>query len=326
MPLERVRLGETGLYVSEIMLGTSRFGRGPDEGGSTREASHDLIDQYLAAGGNVLDTAHVYNSGNSERVIGEWIEANDREDLVIVSKVGYRDRDPENPKYGGLHRRNVRRQVQESLDRLNTDYLDVLFVHRWDDETLPREYMQTLNTFVEEGMVNYLGASHHTPNAWQVVRANAVAGQHGYEPFTVTQMGYSLINRGLERNYLDMCRAEDLGVTTYRSLAGGFLTGKYHRGEDPPADSRGGRSESFREQYFTAANFDVLDVVRSVAEEVDATPGQVALAWLLHHEGVTAPIVGAYSSEVLAENLAAAEIELTDDQFERLQSARPGSD
>ena len=178
--------------------------------------------------------------------------------------------------------------------------------------------MRTLNGFVEDERVNYLGASHGAPNAWQVVKANEIASREGYEPFTVTQYRYSLLRRELERKFLDMCRDYGLGVTTFRSLAAGFLAGKYRRDEEPPEGSRGARSEGFREEYLTDENFAVLDAVREVADEVDATPAQVSLAWLLHHDAVTAPVVGAYSADKLAENLAAADVDLSDDQFDRL--------
>ena len=323
MSIDRVALGRTGIKVSEITLGTARFGRDPAEGGATRDTAHALIDQYLDAGGNFIDTANVYSDGESERVIGDWLADNDRDDVVIASKIGLRGRD-EPANVGGLHRRHLRRELETSLERLGTEYLDVLFVHRWDEHTPVDEFMRTLTSFVDEGLVNYLGASHGKPNAWNVVHANELAERQGLEPFRLTQMRYSLIRRELERNFIPMCEKFDLGVMPYRALAAGFLTGKYERDTEPPANSRAARSEQFRDRYLTERNFDILDTVREIATEVDATPGQVALAWLLAQETVSTTIVGAYSSAQLEENLGGAAVELADDQVERLNSTGDG--
>lgn len=317
MSLDTVPLGRTGLEVSEFALGTARFGAGPEAGGATKERSHALLNQFLDAGGTFIDTADNYGNGRSERIIGEWLAEREREDVILASKVGMQI-DSEDPNASGLNRKHLRRQVEESLDRLGTDYLDVLFVHRWDGSTPVEEFMRTLDELVADGKVNYLGASHDAPNAWQVVKANELADRRGWEPFTVTQYRYSLVRRELERNFLEMCRDYGLALTTFRSLAAGFLTGKYRRGEEPPEDSRGARSENFRKEYLTDENFAVLVAVREVADEVNATPGQVSLAWLLRHPDVTAPIIGAYSSEKLKENLGAADVSLSDEQFERL--------
>jgi aryl-alcohol dehydrogenase-like predicted oxidoreductase len=318
--VDTVPLGRTGLQVSELALGTSRFGAGRESGGASREAAHDLLDQFLAAGGNFVDTADAYGGGRSERVIGEWLAETDREDVILASKVCFRTREGD-PNGRGLNRKHVRRQIEASLERLNTDYLDVLFIHRWDDATPAREFMRTLDELVADGRVNYLGASTEKPNAWKVVKANELAERKGYEPFTVTQIPYSLVRREVERNLLPMCRDYGLGVTTWKSLAEGFLSGKYGRDGGAPEGSRGADSASFREQYLTDENFAVLDEVRAVADEADATPAQVSLAWLQHHPDVTAPVVGAYRPEQLEANLGASDVDLDDEQFRRLRDA-----
>ena len=320
--LDSVSLGRTGTAVSEIALGTWRFGR-EDGGGPEidRERAHDLLDAFAAAGGRFVDTADMYGDGRAETWIGEWLADRDREEFVIASKVYWPTRE-DDPNGQGLGRKHLRRQIDRILDRLGTDYVDLLYTHRWDDDTPVREFMRTLDGFVREGKVNYLGTSTLEPNAWKVVKANELARRRGYEPFTVAQPRYNVVNREIEPNYLPMCRDYGLGIVPWSPLAGGFLTGKYSRDESPPAGSRGATEEQFAESYLTSANFDALAVVREVAEEVDATPAQVSLAWLLEHEAVTAPIVGARTDDQLRENLRAAELSLSAEQFDRLSAAK----
>lgn len=325
MDLEHVPLGPTGTQVTKLAFGTWRFGRESDRGGVEigRERAMELLDAYAEAGGTFIDTADVYGDGKSEAWIGDWLvdRERDRESFVIASKVYWSVRDGD-PNFQGLGRKHLRRQIDRILDRLGTDYLDLLYIHRWDDGTPAEEFMRTLDGFVRDERVNYVGTSTLSPNAWKIARANELARRRGYEPFTVTQPRYNLVNRDVERNYLDMCREYDLGVCPWSPLAGGFLTGKYRRDAAPPEGSRATRDSGFADSYLTDENFDVLDVVREVADEVDATPAQVSLAWLLHHDAVTAPIIGARTLEQLEENIAAAAIDLTDDQFDRLADAR----
>lgn len=323
MELDSVSLGPTGLEVSEIVFGTWRFGKETDDGEleTDREEAHRLLDAYAEGGGNFIDTANVYGGGTSERYIGEWLQDRDRDDFVIASKIYWATKD-DDPNAQGLNRRHLRRQIDLILQRLDTDYLDVLYTHRWDDTTPAEEFMRTLNGFVEDGRVNYLATSTFEPNAWKIAKANEIADRRGYEPFKLSQPRYNLVNREIEGNYLDMCRDYDIGVVPWSPLAGGFLTGKYKRDSEPPVDSRGAQSERFRERYLTEENFDLLDEVRAVADEVGATPAAVSLAWLMHHDQVTAPIIGARTVDQLHENLAAADVSLTDEQFERLADAK----
>jgi aryl-alcohol dehydrogenase-like predicted oxidoreductase len=182
--------------------------------------------------------------------------------------------------------------------------------------------MRTLDGFVDDGRVNYLGTSTFEPNAWEVTRANELADRRGYEPFTVAQPRYNLVNREIEYDYVDMCEAYDVGICPWSPLAGGFLTGKYAREDDVPEGSRGAESNQFADRYLTERNFDALDVVRAVAREVDATPAQVSLAYLQHHPQVTAPIVGARTVDQLEENLAADAVSLSEEQFDRLSESK----
>jgi len=322
MSLETVSLGRTGLKVSEVAFGTWRFGRENDRGEIEvgRERAHELLDAYADAGGNFVDTADMYGEGRAETYIGEWLAERDREDFVVASKIYWPTRD--DPNGTGLNRKHLRRNIDRILDRLGTDYVDLLYTHRWDDETPAEEFMRTLDDFVREGKVNYLGTSTFEPNAWKVAKANEIARREGYEPFKLAQPRFNLVNREIEGNYLDMCRDYDVGIVPWSPLAGGFLTGKYSRTEEPPANSRAATDQQFADSYLTAENFDALEVVEDVAEEVEATPAQVSLAWLIHHDQVTAPIVGARTVDQLEENLAAADVTLTEEQFERLDAAK----
>ena len=330
MALDTVPLGKTGIEVSELSFGTWRFGRRLVDGEERydsddgvveigEERAYDLLDAYADHGGNFLDTADKYGDGRAETWLGNWLEDRDREDYVIATKIHRPRRDDPNAR--GLNRKHLRHQIDVCLDRLGTDYVDLLYCHRWDDRTPAEGFMRTLDGLVDAGKVHYLGVSSGKPDAWKVVKANEIARREGYEPFTVTQPRYNLVDRETEPNYLPMCRDYGLGVVPWSPLAWGFLTGKYTR-DSVADDSTASVDAQFEEHYLTDENFDALDVLLDVADEVGATPAQVALAWQLHHADVTAPIVGARTVEQLEENLAASGVSLADEQVERLTAAK----
>ncbi|RDI73000.1 aldo/keto reductase [Halopelagius longus] len=334
MSLDYRRLGTTGTKVSELCFGTWRFGR--KTGGvleTSKEEAHELLDAYVERGGNFIDTANVYGdpNGTSEDWIGDWLSDYDREQFVVASKV-YFGFDDENPNGSGLSRTHVRNQIEGTLDRLGTDYLDLYYIHRWDEETPIEETLSTLDRLVEEGKVNYLGAS--TMAAWQLTKALWKSDVEDYERFEVTQ---PLFHAGYYEDvadYLDVCGDQGLAVCPYSPLAGGFLTGKYERADpdDPtiveaPDGSRADFDERFDQFYLSERGWHVLDAVRDVAEEVDATPAQVSLRWLMDYpEATVVPIVGARTVEQLDENVGAADVDLSDDQWERIMDARYGED
>jgi aryl-alcohol dehydrogenase-like predicted oxidoreductase len=319
MELETVRFGSTGLHVSELALGTARFGDQRDGGTEKidRWTANDLLDRYAAAGGNFIDMADVYGDGRAETYVGDWLTDRDRDKYVLASKV-YWPTDPADPNAQGLNRKHLRAQVDRILNRLGTDYLDILYIHRWDEDAPTREFLRTLNRFVEDGRVHFLSASNRDPNAWQVARANEIAKHEGYEPFSATQIVFNLVDRGIESEFIPMVEELGLGLMPFSPLAGGFLTGKYDRNESPPSGSRGAREQGFRERYFTEEGFDVIDAVESIAEDFEASPVSVSLAWLLHHQAVTAPVVGPRTVAQLEENLAATRLDLDATTFERL--------
>lgn len=321
MKLDTVSLGETGLQVSELSLGTARFGSELDCGTEeiSREGAHALLDHYAEAGGTFLDLADIYGGGLAEQYVGDWLEDRNRAEFVVASKIYWPTGD--DPNAQGLNRKHLRLQLDNILDRLGTDYLDLLYIHRWDDNTPVEEFMRTLNGFVEDGRVHYLGASNRDPNAWQIAKANEIATREGWEPFTTTQIIYNLVDRQIESEYIPMVEEYELGFMPFSPLAGGFLTGKYSRSEPAPEGSRGAHEKRFREQYLSDENFEVLELVREVANEYDASPVQIALAWLLDHPAVTAPVVGPRTVAQLESNLNATNIDLSMDTFEQLDEA-----
>jgi aryl-alcohol dehydrogenase-like predicted oxidoreductase len=327
--MEYRRLGRTGLEVSSVCLGTWRFGK--ESGGvveTDREDAHELLDAFADHGGNFIDTANGYGGGKSERWIGEWLAERDREDYVVASKCFWStvSRFQEN-----LSRKNVRAEVAGSLDRLGTDYLDILYLHRFDDETPVEHTLRTLDDLVSEGRVHNIGIS--TCDAWKLTKGLWQADVNNYEAFTVTQPLFHAAYYEDVAEYLDVCADQDLAVCPYSPLAGGFLTGKYERvGDgtydlDAPEGTRAELDEMFTDWYVSERGWHVLDAVRAVAEEVDASPAQVALRWLMDQPAFDCvPIVGARTTDQLAENVAAVDVSISEEQFDRIREARYDED
>jgi len=335
--MEYTRLGSTGTTVSQLCFGTWRFGR--NTGGvveTDREEAHDLLDAAWDRGINFIDTANVYGNpnGTSEEYIGEWLDDYDREDFVIASKVyfPFDGRGEPGPNDSGLGRKHIRAQIEGTLDRLDTDYLDLYYIHRWDEDSDIEETLATLDDLVREGKVHHLGAS--TMAAWQLTKALWTSDVEDYERFDVTQPLFHAGYRDDVKDYLDVCADQDLAVCPYSPLAGGFLTGKYERADpdDPkqfegPEGSRGDIYDSFDEYYLSERGWHVLDELRAVADELDATPAQVALRWLVEQPDITCvPIVGARTVDQLDENVGAVDVSLSDEQFNRIVSARYADD
>ncbi len=323
--LDFVQLGDTGIQTSELQFGTWRFGRETAEGNLEigEQRAHELLDAYAEAGGRYIDTADIYGGGDSERWIGDWLSNRDRERYTVASKIFWQIREGD-PNSRGTNRKTIRNRIDALLDRLGTSYVDVLYIHRWDDQTPTRELMKTLNGLVEDGKVHYLGTSTLRPNAWKVARANEIAREQGWEPFTVAQPRYNLVDREIEGDYLEMCREYGIAVCPWSPLGQGFLTGKYDREAGLTGESLAAESTHFEDSYLTPENFDTHDVLDEVADEVGATHAQTALAWASHREGITAPIVGARTVEQLTENLAAATVDLSEEQVDRLTEASDG--
>ena len=311
-------LGRSGLRVSPLALGAATFGT--EWGwGAEQDDARKLFDTYVERGGNFIDTASTYTNGSSERLLGEFARDH-RESLVLATKYSTLSR-PGDPNSGGSHRKTMFASVETSLRRLNTDYLDLLYLHVWDFTTSVEEVLRGMDDLVRQGKVLYVAIC-NTP-AWQVSRMQAIADLRGWSPLVALQFEYSLIERTGERDLIPMAREMGLGVIPYSPLAGGVLAGKYSR-----ADLTAGRIGDGTRKDFNIANGDVTernlaiaDVLKEVAAELGRSPGQVGLAWAGQHPDVTAPIIGARTPAQLEDNLGALEVDFTDAQLARLDQA-----
>ncbi len=303
--------GRSGLRVSELALGTMTFG--PEWGwGADKPTSQAIFDAYADAGGNFIDTANRYTEGTSERYVGEFI-ARDREHFVLATKYTLKMRQGD-PSFSGNHRKNLMQSVQASLQRLNTDYIDLLWLHAWDFTTPVEEVLRGLDDLVRQGTVHYVGIS-DTP-AWVVSHANAIADLRGWSRFVGLQIRYSLADRSAERELLPMARALDIAVTPWSVLGAGVLTGKYNA--DPQAAGRVARWGP------AARDLALADAVRTLAGEIGCTPSQLAIAWVLAqqrpHTAPIIPILGASRVEQLTDNLGALQVALSADHLARLDA------
>ena len=319
-------LGKTGLRVSELCLGAMTFGRECDE-----NLSHRLLDRFVETGGNFIDTADVYSRGRSEEIVGTWLKTRDRDDIVLATKLRFGTDDAANrrPNRFGLSRKHVMAEVDASLRRLQTDYIDLYQVHMWDPATPLEETLSALNDLVRVGKVRYIGASNYSGG--QLQKAVDISRANGWEPFTCLQALYNLLDRELEWELLPIARDEGLGVLPWSPLRGGWLSGKYRRGMTAPAAGtrieiadREGWSETW-ERYGNESTWKIVDALTAVGEERGKEPAQVALNWLLRQDGVTAPIIGARTMAQLNSNLGAVGWSLTAPELKRLNdiSERP---
>jgi aryl-alcohol dehydrogenase-like predicted oxidoreductase len=307
-------MGRTGLKVSELCLGCMTFGNEADEGTSGR-----IIDRFLEAGGNFLDTADVYSRGVSEEIVGKALKGR-RHQVVLATKV--RSRMGDGPNDVGASRIHIMRGAEDSLRRLQTDYIDLYQTHAWDPVTPLEETMRALDDLVRQGKVLYLGVSNFA--AWQIMKALCVSALHGLARFGCLQPQYSLIEREIEHESVPLCLSEGVGIIPWSPLGGGFLTGKYTREKQPEGARLTGKTgpwENVWDKRATERNWAVLDVVRKVAAARGVSCAQVALAWVLAQPGVTAPIIGARNLEQLEDNLSAADLKLSDEEMAELDQA-----
>ncbi len=307
-------LGRTGLEVSELCLGTMTFGSETDQ-----STAHKILDDFVAAGGTMIDTADTYSAGVSEEIIGSWLKTRNRDDLVIATKV-YGEAGPGLP-VRGAGRKHILAGVDASLRRLQTDFIDLYQIHVFDDATPLEETLTTLDTLVTSGKVRFIGASNLT--GWQLQKAIDLSRHHGLEPYVCLQPLYNLLDRDAELDLIPVCQNEGAGVIAWSPLAGGWLSGKYTKDAGgPPAGSRS--SQADWDSHDNDRTWRVLDALRAVAAEVDRTPAQVALRWVMQRPGLTAPIVGARTPDQLADNLGATGWSLDDEQLRRLTEAGDG--
>jgi aryl-alcohol dehydrogenase-like predicted oxidoreductase len=321
---EFVSLGRSGLKVSRLCLGAMNFGN--ESWGCDEPTSAKIIDSFLAAGYNFIDTANTYAGGRSEEIVGRAIGP--KRDEVVLATKGFNASEGSGPNDRGNSRLNLTRSLEGSLRRLGTDYVDLYQVHNWDWTTPIEETMATLDGLVRRGKVRYIGCSNF--QASQIVEAQWAAHRDGGAPLVSLQPQYSLIVRDIERDILPTARRHGLGVIVWSPLGGGLLTGKYTP-EDIPADSRFGKAmsgdvwERFRQTLFTDRNFAVVDKLGDLAQSLGTTHAAVAVAWTVHQRGVTSAIIGPRTVEQLEDNLSAGELQLPLDSVKELDRASRGA-
>ncbi|MEW6178733.1 MAG: aldo/keto reductase [Chloroflexota bacterium] len=314
--MEYRKLGRTGLKVSALCMGSMQFGwtAGEDE-------SYRILSRSFEAGINFIDTADIYSrwaagnpGGVAETIIGNWMKRNGipRHEVIIATKV--RGRVGDAPNDEGLSRAHIFHAVEQSLRRLQTDYIDLYQTHWYDDQTSIEETLSALDDLVRMGKVRYIGCSNYP--AWRLMQALWTSDKLGLARFDSLQPHYNLVHRAeYERELAQVCQTYGLGVLPYSPLAGGFLSGKYRRGQTQVESQRN------VSRYFTESGWKTLDALDEIALQRGVSVSQVALAWLLTQPGITSPIIGPRSIEQLEDNLNAADLRLNDDEMSRLNEA-----
>ena len=313
--MEYRSLGRTGTKVSTLCLGCLMFG------GRTNETdSMDIIDRAIDGGINFFDTANMYVRGRSEEMVGKAFKRNGKRGrIVLATKVHFR-MDDEDPNAQGNSRRHIIEQCEASLRRLQTDYIDLYQIHRPCSDIPIDETLRALDDLIRAGKVRYIGSS--TFAAWQVVESLWASKELGLNRFICEQPPYHLLDRSIERELVPMAQTYGTALIPWSPMAGGFLTGKYRRGEARPTDARY-QDENEDTDLFSDAAFNVLDVILAIAAEKGCTPSQFALAWCAQQPGITSPIVGVRTMEQLEDNLGAIDVQVTDEERERIDEVAP---
>lgn len=319
--MDQRTLGSSDLRVGNLALGTMTFGAESDEA-----VSHAMLDEFVAAGGNLIDTADVYSAGVSEEIIGRWLADRGNRDAVLIATKG---RFPMTADVAdaGASRQYLTRACEESLTRLGIDTIDLYQVHGWDPEVPIEETLGALDELVTAGKVRQIGVSNYA--GWQLQRALLTARHNGMAPLIALQPQYSLLSREIEWELLPQCIEDGIGVLPWSPLGGGWLTGKYRSSEAPPEDSRlgddPGRGTEATALRDNAHTWRVLAAVEEVAEAREVSVAEVALAWVRQRPGVTSVILGARTVEQLRANLASGDLDLSDDEMARLtEASAPG--
>jgi aryl-alcohol dehydrogenase-like predicted oxidoreductase len=308
-------LGNSGLRVSEAALGTMTFG--DDWGwGAPKDESRKVYDAFREAGGNFIDTANIYTNGTSESFLGEFMQGH-RQSLVLATK--YSNSFPgTDPNAAGNHRKSMVQAVEASLKRLKTDYIDLYWLHIWDQITPVEEVMRAFDDLVRQGKVLYVGVS--DAPAWWTAQANTLAQLRGWTPFVGLQIEYSLIERTVERELIPMAKALNLGVTAWSPLAGGVLTGKYHgKGSREPGRMDNDMAKDFRPDQQRADR--IVAALKKVSDDLGRSVAQVALAWLRYRPVPVIPILGARKLTQLQDNLTSLDVQLSPEQVKALNEA-----
>jgi aryl-alcohol dehydrogenase-like predicted oxidoreductase len=309
-------LGKTGIKVSELCFGTMTFGGSgywTIVGQVGQSEADALVGMALDGGLNFFDTADVYSQGRAEEIFGRAISLR-RKDIVLATKV--RGRTGKGPNDVGLSRHHILEGCNASLKRLGTDYIDLYQVHSFDPFTPLEETLRALDDLVRQGKVRYIGCSNYT--GWQLMKALAISGKHGWEKFVTLQAFYSLLARDLENELVPLCLDQGLGILCWSPLGGGFLSGKYRRGKPRPEGARRTNPEGQFLQYDEEKGFNIVDELDRIAGKHNATVAQAALNYLLRKPGVTSVIIGARNKEQLADNLKTTDWEMTAEEVSQL--------
>jgi aryl-alcohol dehydrogenase-like predicted oxidoreductase len=302
-------LGKTGVKVTELCLGAMTFGsssRIPTLGGIGQKEVNRLVNMSLEAGINFFDTADIYSEGQSEEMLGKALGER-RKNIILATKVYIRS--GPGPNDIGLSRHHIIEGCNASLKRLGTDYIDLYYVHSFDFETSLDDTLRALDDLVRQGKVRYVGCSNFS--GWQLMKALAISEKRGWERFSALQASYSLVVRELENELIPLCLDQGLGIMTYSPLAGGFLSGKYRRGQPRPQGARLSDPQKNMVPLDEQKGLDIVDALERIAKEHRATICQVALNYLLHKVGITSVIIGARTPEQLSENLKTTDLEMT---------------
>lgn len=316
--MDYVNLGRSGLKLSRIGLGMMTYGD-PQwrEWVLDEAAARPFVQRAIELGINFFDTANMYSAGISEEVTGKLLKTFARRDQIVLATKVYFPTDPADPNGRGLSRKHIMDAIDNSLRRLDTDYVDLYQIHRWDDTTPIEETMEALHDVVRMGKARYIGAS--SMFAWQFAKAQHTAVVNHWTPFISMQNHYNLVYREEEREMNPLCLDQGVGLVPWSPLARGFLAGNRQRQQHTPTVRA--KTDSFAlDMYYQPEDFDIVDRLQEVAAEVEAKPAQVALAWLLHKPGVAAPIIGASKMYQLEEAVAATQIALSHDQINRLEA------
>ena len=309
------KLGHTGLIVSEVALGSMQFGAKMNMGNLGQEDTTRMVKLALDHGINFIDTADVYSLGESETLLGNSLKGI-REEIVLATKVRLPMGD--NFNHSGATRVNIMREVEGSLKRLQTDYIDLYQVHGWDSNTPLEETLRTLDDLVRQGKVRYIGLSNLM--AWQAATAVMLQKRMGLERYVTAQMYYSLVGRGLEHEFQSFAEYHDIGILVWSPLAGGFLAGKYSRNNPPPTGSRFADAGQFV-PFDKEMGYHVVDALKAVAARHDASPARVAISWVLNRAAVSSVIVAARRADQLEDNIRAVDLRLSEEDIKQLDAA-----
>ncbi|MGQ9813854.1 MAG: aldo/keto reductase [Candidatus Roseilinea sp.] len=316
--MEYRSLGRTGVEVSVLCLGCMMFGgkTGPEE-------SYAIIDRAIDAGINFLDTANVYSRGRSEEVTGEALKRNGKRHQIVLATKVHGTMDDNDPNMKGNSRRHIIQQCEASLRRLQTDYIDLYQIHRPQSSIPIDETLRALDDLIRAGKVRYIGTS--TFSAWQLVESLWVAKELGLNRFVCEQPPYNLLDRRIERELLPMAMTYGFAIIPWSPLAGGLLTGKYRRGQEPPEGTRFAdyKDNPILRRRWTERIFDVVEGLQPIAQDKGCTLSQLALAWCARQPGVTSPIIGPRTMEQLEDNLRALDVSITDDDKRRIDEIIP---